>query len=143
MNVFRVGFIVPNCMEYKLAGKNLLQYTNLFSPNDYQKNDKIIYKYFFGINMSSLEFRFTKIDETINYLLEEIKHNDLISEKYKKTCKYLNYVEDLLILVSAAKYLKYVENFLILVSTATNCTLCNHCRNKKVLVNYKENVIHA
>ena len=93
--------------------------------------------------MSSLEFRFKKIDKTINYLLEEIKHNDLISEKYKKTCKYLNYVEDLLILVSAAKYLKYVENFLILVSTATNCTLCNHCRNKKVLVNYKENVIHA
>ena len=23
-----------------------------------------------------------------NYLLEEIKHNDLMSEKYKKTCKY-------------------------------------------------------
>ena len=29
-----------------LAGKNLLDYTKLFSPNDYKKNDKIIYKYF-------------------------------------------------------------------------------------------------
>ena len=29
-----------------LAGKNLLDYTNLFSPNVYKKNDKIIYKYF-------------------------------------------------------------------------------------------------
>ena len=48
----------------------------------------------------SLEFRLRKIDETRNYLLEEIKHNDLTSEKYKKTCKYLNYVEHLLILVS-------------------------------------------
>ena len=29
-----------------LAGKTLLDYTNLFSLNDYEKNDKIIYKYF-------------------------------------------------------------------------------------------------
>ena len=47
---------------------------------------------------ASLEFRLRKIDETINYLLDEIKNNNLISEKYKKTCKYLNYVEKLLIL---------------------------------------------
>ena len=51
--------------------------------------------------MSSHEFRLKKkIDETINYLLGEIRHNDLMSEKYKKTCKYLNYVEHLLILAS-------------------------------------------
>ena len=47
-----------------------------------------------------LEFRLRKLDETRNYLLDEIKHNDLMSEKYKKTCKYLNYVEHLLILAS-------------------------------------------
>ena len=29
-----------------IKGKTLLDYTNLFSPVDYQKNDKIIYKYF-------------------------------------------------------------------------------------------------
>ena len=28
------------------AGKYLLDYTDLFFPNDYKKNDKIIYKYF-------------------------------------------------------------------------------------------------
>ena len=33
-------------------------------------------------------------------LLDEIKNNDIMSEKYKKTCKYLNYVENLLILSS-------------------------------------------
>ena len=49
--------------------------------------------------MSSLAFRFRKIDETRNYLVEEIKHNDLMSKKYKKRCKYLNHVEDLLVLV--------------------------------------------
>ena len=58
---------------------------------------------FLKINMTeeaSLEFRLRKIDETTNYLLEEIKHNDLMREKCKKTCKYLNYVEHLLILAS-------------------------------------------
>ena len=31
--------------------------------------------------MSSLEFRLKQKKETINYLLEEIKHNDSMSEK--------------------------------------------------------------
>ena len=35
-------------IEYILAGKYLLDYTNLFSLNDYKKNDKIINKYFKG-----------------------------------------------------------------------------------------------
>ena len=29
-----------------LAGKTFLDYVDLFSPNDYKENDKIIYKYF-------------------------------------------------------------------------------------------------
>ena len=52
------------------------------------------------IEEASLKFRFRKIDETRNYLLDEKKHNVLMSEKYKKTCRYLNYVEKLLILAS-------------------------------------------
>ena len=80
-----------------LAEKTLLDHTNLFSPNDYKKNDKIIY--ILRTNMSSLEFRLRKIDETRNYLLVEIKHNDLMSERYKKTCEYLNFVEHLLIFI--------------------------------------------
>ena len=43
--------------------------------------------------------------EIKNYLLDEIKYNDLMNEKYKKTCKYFN----------------YAEHFLILVSTVTGC----------------------
>ena len=38
---FYIGFI-----DFMLKGKSLLDYTNLFSPNDYEKNDKIILKYF-------------------------------------------------------------------------------------------------
>ena len=29
-----------------LKGKSLLDHTNLFPPNDYEKNEKIILKYF-------------------------------------------------------------------------------------------------
>ena len=38
---FCIGFI-----DFMLKGKSLLDYTNLFSPNDYEKNDKIILRYF-------------------------------------------------------------------------------------------------
>ena len=38
---FCIGFL-----DFMLKDKSLLDYTNLFSPNDYEKNDKIILKYF-------------------------------------------------------------------------------------------------
>ena len=47
---FRNGFI-----NFMLKGKSSLKYTNLFSPNGYETNDKIILKY----------FQIIKKDETI------------------------------------------------------------------------------
>ena len=38
---FWIGFI-----DFMSKGKSLLDYTNLFSPNKYENNDKIILKYF-------------------------------------------------------------------------------------------------
>ena len=53
-NLFRIqdddsimcGFYCIAFIEYMLAGKSLLNYTNLFSPNDYKRNGKIAYEYF-------------------------------------------------------------------------------------------------
>ena len=64
---------------------------------------------------ASTEFRVRKIDETRDYLLDEIKNNDLMSEKDKKTCKYLNYVEDLLILSSTITGCVSISAFVSLV----------------------------
>ena len=64
---------------------------------------------------ASLEFRSRKTDDTRNYLLYEIKHNDLISEKYKETCKYLNYVEHFLILASLGSGCVAISAFASLV----------------------------
>ena len=48
-NIFRIqsddsamcGFYCMAFLEYMTVGKTLLDYTNLFSPINYQKNDKI------------------------------------------------------------------------------------------------------
>ena len=53
-NIFRIqdngfimcGFYCIAFVEYILKGKTLLNYINLFSPNDYINNSKIIFKYF-------------------------------------------------------------------------------------------------
>ena len=34
-------------------------------------------------DMSRFQFKLKKVGETRNYLLDQIKHNDLMSEKYK------------------------------------------------------------
>ena len=53
----------------------------------------------------SQEFILRNINETRNYFLEEIQQNESISEKHKKICTTLN----------------YIEHFLILASTITGC----------------------
>ena len=40
------GFHCITLIEYMIARKSLLDYTNSFSRNDYQVNDEAIYKYF-------------------------------------------------------------------------------------------------
>ena len=72
--------------------------------------------------MSSPEFILGKIDETKNYLLDEIKHNGLMSERYKKTCEYLNYVEHLLILVSTVTSGSSVSAFASIVASPVGIT---------------------
>ena len=85
------------------------------------------------VEEASIEFRLRKIDETRNYPLNEIKHNnDLMSEKYKKANKYLNYIEHLLVLASTVTFFIC---FIILWSCwyYEFCSrLCNNCRYQKV-----------
>ena len=53
-NVYRIhayvskmcGYFCIGFIDFVLKGKSLLDYTNLFSPKKYEKNDKKILKYF-------------------------------------------------------------------------------------------------
>ena len=49
----------------------------------------------------SQEFRLKNLNETKNYLIEEINRNQLISKKHKMVFTFLNYTEHFLILGSA------------------------------------------
>ena len=108
------GFYSNAFIKYILPGKTLLYYTNKYSTNNYRKNNKIICKYFKNKYFKSRVF-IQKIDETRNYLLDEIKHPHLIGKKHKKTCKYSNYVEHLLILASKVTVCVSISAFASLV----------------------------
>ena len=51
-NIYRIqandsimcGYFCTGFIDFILKGKSLLDYTNLFSPNEYEKNDEIIAK---------------------------------------------------------------------------------------------------
>ena len=40
------GYFCIEFINYMLKGKTLLDYTNLFSPNDFKKNDQVIKRIF-------------------------------------------------------------------------------------------------
>ena len=60
---------------------------------------------------TSHELRLKNINETRNYLVEEIKQNELINKKPKKVCTTLSYIEDFLILVSTITGSVSISNF--------------------------------
>ena len=74
------------------------------------------------VEEANLEFRLRKIDETRNYILDEIKHNNLMGKKYKKTCKYLTYVEHLLITASTVTGCVSISAFASLVCIPVGIT---------------------
>ena len=45
-NSIMCGYFCIGFIDFMLKGKSLLDYTNLFSPNEHKKNDKKILKYF-------------------------------------------------------------------------------------------------
>ena len=76
--------------------KNQLSYYNILV---YLK----IYDYFKNMveEHISQEWRLKNVDETQNYFLEEVEQMQLMSNKYKKVCTALNYIENILISASA------------------------------------------
>ena len=79
---FCIGFI-----NFMFNGKSLTDYTNLFSPNDFNKNDDIILKYFglydvkriIKINVSIIK------DTMLSYCLKCRRNTENINPKVSKT----------------------------------------------------------
>ena len=100
------------------------------------------------LQKATLEFRIRKIDETRNYLLDEIKHDDLMSEKYRKAWTYLNYVDHLFILVSTVTVCVSISVFASLVCVSVGntssavglkiCTVTARIQKYKSIIKKKE-----
>ena len=90
-NIYRIqaydslmcGYFCIVFIDFMLKGKSLLKYTNLFSPNEYKKNDKKILKYFqqnldkikciimFAINIENLKkYHISKKNIKLFYCLQ-------------------------------------------------------------------------
>ena len=84
----------------------------------------------------SQEFRLKNIDETRNYLIEEINRNELMSKKLKNVCTTLNSIEHFLILglqlLDVFPYLPLLL-WLVILQELLVCNwiknLCNNCSN--------------
>ena len=82
-NIFRIqaydsimcGYFCIEFINYMLKGKTLLDYTNLFSPNDFKKNGRIIKRIFKMNNIIELRdtAKLSSSERTVNkYRLDEI-----------------------------------------------------------------------
>ena len=50
------GYFCIGLIDFMFAGKSLIDFTTLFSPYDFKKNDKIILAYFKQANFSHIQF---------------------------------------------------------------------------------------
>ena len=96
---FCIGFI-----DFMLAGKTLTDYTNLFSPNDFDKNDQIILKMheIDKIKLSDqTKFRLYEIKNIDNYFINEINQQKSYSKKLSKYVTIFDYIDQILIILCA------------------------------------------
>ena len=67
------GYFCIEFINYMLKVKTLLDYTNLFSPNNFKKNDQIIKRIFKKMNNTANKYRLDEINKIKDYFDNEIK----------------------------------------------------------------------
>ena len=97
------------CIEfinYMLKGKKLLDYTNLFSPNDFKKNDQVIKRILKMNNAIELtnvnKDRLDEINKIKDYFNNEIKERKDIIKKLNKYLVSFDYLDKIFIALSAS-----------------------------------------
>ena len=116
-NIFRIqaydsimcGYFCIEFINYMLKSKTLLDYTNLFSPNDFKKNDfkkkELLKEY---LRMNSLEltdvnkYRLDEINKTKEYFDNEIKERKDIIKKLNKYLVSFDYLDNIFFALSAS-----------------------------------------
>ena len=86
------GYFCTGFIDFMLAGKKLTDYTNLFSPHDFKKNDNIIC-FISKVNKSNFieaiyktdlseqtKFQLDEIGKIENYFIEEVNQRKSCSK---------------------------------------------------------------
>ena len=112
-NIFRIqaydsimcGYFCIEFINYMLKGKTLLDY-NLFSPNDFKKNDELLKEYLKMNNIIELtdvnKYRLDEINKIRDYFNNEIKERKDIIKKLNKYLVSFDYLDKIFITLSAS-----------------------------------------
>ena len=99
------------CIEfinYILKGETLLDYTNLFSPNNFKKNDQVIKRILRMNNLNVTEltnvnkYRLDEVNKIRDYFNNEIKERKDIIKKLNKYIISFDYLDKIFITLSAS-----------------------------------------
>ena len=91
-----------------LNDKTLTDFTNLFSPWNFEKNDEIIKRYFQLMETINLEcktlldYRLNEISKIKDYFNEEIQYQQFLTDKLSKCLTVFDYSNKILTVVSTA-----------------------------------------
>ena len=91
------------CVEfinYMLKDKKLLDYTNLFSPNDFKKTIKLLKEYLKMNNVN--KYRLDEINKIKDYFNNEIKERKDIIKELNKYSVSFDYLDKIFIALSAS-----------------------------------------
>ena len=120
-NIFRVqandsvmcGYFCIGFTDSMVAGEKLIDYTSLFSPYDFKKNDDIILSNLKMSEVNSIEafdetnlnnqtkFQLDEISKIENYFIEEINQKRGCSKKLSKYVAVFDYIDKIFIVLSA------------------------------------------
>ena len=94
------GYFCIEFINYMLKGKTLLDYTDLFSPNDFKRTIKLLKE---NIKMNNLEltdvnkYRLDEINKVRDYFNNEIKERKDIIKKLNKYLVSFDYLDKIFI----------------------------------------------
>ena len=105
------GFFCTGFIDFMFAGKKLSDYTNLFSPYDFKKNDSIILSSTVKSNSTGAidktdsseqtKLRLDEVSKIESYFIEEINQRKSCSQKLNKCVTTFHYIDKMLIVLSA------------------------------------------
>ena len=95
------GYYSIEFINYMIKGKALLDYTNLFSPNDFKKNDQIIKRN--NLELVDInKYRLNEIHKIKDYFNNEINDRKNIIKKLSKYKVTLDNLDKIFIPLSAS-----------------------------------------